>query len=291
MNSYTVHKLTDSHAHLYFDKLRDQLDLVLENAVANGLGIIINVGVDVETSKEAVRQTIDFRLRGNDKESGNNSLKIYSTIGIHPHEGVNYPTKESEIQNDLEALKDLYLNNQSLVVGIGECGLDFFFEHNAGFVESGLIVEEKKKSQMRLFEAQIVLVNELQLPLIVHCRDAWTEMLPYLNQFNGVLHCYSGNTKITKQVLETNLYISFAGNITYPKNDWLRESLKMIPLERVLIETDSPFLAPQSKRGQPNEPANIREVAERVAQVKGISVEEVARQTTQNVIKVFNLNA
>lgn len=286
--------LTDSHAHLFFDEEYKPInpsrtpsteltpEAIVKRAYQNGVATIINVGTDVEKSKRAIEQV---------DQLGRLGVKLYATIGIHPHEGVNYPTKELELQKDIEALKDLYLLNQSLVVGVGECGLDFFFEYNAGFVESGLTVEEKKQAQIKIFEAQINLAKELSLPLIVHCRDAWPEMMSYLNQFKGVLHCYSGNTEITKQVLESDQFISFAGNITYPKNDWLRESLKMIPLDRILIETDSPFLAPHGKRGLPNEPANVKEVAECIAEVKGIIFEEVARQTTENAKKVFNIGS
>lgn len=158
-----------------------------------------------------------------------------------------------------------------------------------------------KDLQRKLFQAQIDLAKKLNLPLVVHCRDdrskdpqnseTWDEVLNMVGEHPTILHCYSGLLHTTNYLLRTtNLFISFAANITYPKNEYLREAAKIIPLNKILLETDSPFLAPQSKRGQRNEPSAVKEIAELIADLKGISVEEVADQTTQNAKKIFNID-
>ena len=142
--------------------------------------------------------------------------------------------------------------------------------------------------------------KKLNLPLIIHCRDdrskdpenseAWDDTLEILGDQSAILHCYSGLSHNTSYILHTtNLTVSFAGNITYPKNEYLREAVKLLPLDRIVLETDSPFLAPQSKRGQRNEPSSVKEIAELIADLKGVSFEEVASQTTQNAKSVFNI--
>ena len=180
-------------------------------------------------------------------------------------------------------------------MAIGECGLDYKD-----------VDEQAKKLQKPLFQAQIDLAKKLNLPLIVHCRDcgstsspptktssssAWDETLEIIGDQTAILHCYSGLTHTTNYILHaTNLIVSFATNITYPKNEYLREAAKILPLDKILLETDSPFLAPQSKRGQRNEPSAIAEIAQLIADLKGISFEEVAAQTTRNAKTILNIN-
>lgn len=272
--------LIDTHAHLFFENLKDHLDEVLENASSVDLSFIINIGVDLDTSLEAIQQA----------KLNKRQVKIYSTIGLHPHDSSNPVINEVNIQDYIEKLKQIYLESKQFIVGIGECGLDFYREVN----------NQTKALQRIVFEKQIDLAKELNLPLIIHCRDAlstgsgpsaWDEMIPYLNGLKGILHCFSGNSEVTKKVLQSDLYISFAANITYPKNDYLRESAKLIPLDRLLIETDSPFLSPQDKRGETNEPANVLEVAKCLAEIKEVSLKEVSIQTSRNAVQIFNLPA
>ena len=249
--------LIDTHAHLYWDSFKEDFDAVIARAVAAGVSTIINIGVDVETSRKALNQKVD--------------LPVYSTIGIHPH--------ESFLDGDITELEKIYFSNPEKVVAVGECGLDYYENKN------------DKLNQKKLFQAQIDLAKKLNLPLIVHCREAWDETLEMLGDQPAILHCYSGSSQTTLRLRsgQANLYVSFAANITYPKNEYLREAAKILPLDRILLETDSPFLAPQSKRGQRNEPAAVAEIAQLIADLKGISLEQVATQTTKNALTVFSL--
>lgn len=279
--------LIDTHAHLYWDSYKEDFDEMIAKAIDAGVSTIINVGVDVEKSQEALDQT-----KGTKWPTG---LTVYSTIGIHPHESVKYTSVES-MQKDMDKLEQIYLSDPEKVVAVGECGLDYKD-----------VDEKARKLQKPLFQAQIDLAKKLNLPLVVHCRDcgstsspptktssspAWDETLEMLGNQTAILHCYSGLLHHTQYIIRnTNFYVSFAANITYPKNEYLRKAAKLLPLERILLETDSPFLAPQSKRGQRNEPAAVSEIAQLIADLKGISFEEVAKQTTQNTREILRLRS
>lgn len=268
---------TDSHAHLYWDSFRLDLDAVLDRAAQAGVNTIINIGTNLETSKTAAGQKSD-------------KVKIYSTIGIHPHDWEKYITNFSvSIRDDIEGLRGVSLANRSKIIAVGECGLDYHFQHNPGYKPSTLPVNQIKQIQRQLFKKQVDLAKDLNLPIVVHCRDAWDEILDYLDGCSGVLHCYSGGQDTTKKVMGTSLFIAFATNITYPRNDYLWEAAKIIPLERILLETDAPFLAPLSIRGQRNEPVYVLEVAKKLAEIKGVRPEEVAKCTTENAYTLFGL--
>lgn len=246
--------LTDTHAHLYWDSFKEDFDQVIKRAVDAGVSIIINVGVDIETSQKALAQAQKIK-----------SIKVYPTFGVHPHEHGN----NARIPTDIDPS----------FVAIGECGLDFKD-----------VDEKTKQLQRQLFQAQIDLAKKLNLPLIVHCREAWDETIEMTKDHFGIYHCYSGLPPTTQKVLSTKFLVSFAGNLTYPKNEYLREAVQTLPLDRIVLETDCPFLPPQSKRGQRNEPANILEIAQLIAEIKGVSLEEVASQTTKNMNLLFNIN-
>ena len=284
--------LIDTHAHLYWDSYKEDLAAVIQRSIEAGVTTIINVGVDVEKSKIALEQA-----QGDlSKIPG---FSAYSTIGIHPHEAVEY-SNDVSIQQDMGKLEQLYLSDTSKVVAVGECGLDFFFDSNPDHNPSTLSISEQKNLQRKLFQAQIDLAKELNLPLIVHCRDdrsqnpenseAWDKVIEMVDSYPTILHCYSGLPSTTNLVLSsTNLLVSFAATLTYPKNEYLREAAELIPLERIVLETDCPFLPPQSKRGQRNEPANIFEIAKLIAELKGLSFEDVSSQTSTNVAQIFAL--
>ncbi len=257
--------LADTHAHLYWDNFQDDLDQVIQRAVQAGVSYIINIGVDVKTSKKALEQAKKIK-----------SLTVKSTIGIHPHESLRYA--QGKLSEDIEKLMEIHRNSGNKVVGVGECGLDY-----------KEVDEKTKQAQRRLFQAQIDLAKKLNLPLIVHCREAWDEVLEMTKDHFGIYHCYSGDLSITQKVLSSRFLVSFACNLTYPKNEYLREAVKILPLERIVLETDSPFLPPQVKRGQRNEPANVLEVARAIAEIKNLSTEEIARQTTANVVNLFSI--
>jgi TatD DNase family protein len=283
--------LIDTHAHLYWESYREDFDQMIQRALDAGISTIINIGVDLEKSQAALDQ-----IKNTNWPS---SLSVYSTIGIHPHEANKYTSPET-MQKDMDKLEEIYLSDARKVVGIGECGLDFFFDNNPDYNPSALSLDQQKYLQIKLFENHINLAKKLNLPLIVHCRDdrskdptnseAWDKVLEMVGNYPTILHCYSGLSSTTQKTLsKDNLLISFAANITYPKNEYLREAVKILPLDRILLETDSPFLAPQSKRGQRNEPSAVKEIAELIADLKEISVEEVADQTTQNAKKMFKI--
>ena len=279
--------LTDTHAHLYWDSFKEDFNEMIQRTLDAGVTTLINVGVDVEKSEEAVEQAQNTNWP--------KKMSVYSTIGIHPHEAVKYSSNpDVSIREDINKLRELYQSSTSKVVAVGECGLDFLFESNPNFVPSSLAPQQIKDLQQKLFQAQIDLAKELKLPLIVHCRDdrsknpenseAWDEVLKMAGDYPTILHCYSGLLHTTYSILHTtNLYVSFAATITYPKNEFLREAAKILPLEKIILETDCPFLPPQSKRGQRNEPSSVLEIAQLIADLKGISLEKVADQTTKNV--------
>ncbi|MBI2600599.1 TatD family hydrolase [Candidatus Daviesbacteria bacterium] len=276
--------LIDTHAHLFWESYQNDLDQVIQRSLEAGITEVINVGVDVNLSKVAANLTSD-------------KIKFYSTIGIHPHEAIKYLSDES-IHIDIAILEEIYRLNPQKVIAVGECGLDYLFNKDYNGHNSYKDYREKQK---KLFQAQIDLAKKLNLPLLVHCRDdrsrnpssseAWDENLEMIKNHYGILHCYSGLMATTKKAIDSNFLISFAGNITYPKNEYLKETVKMLPLEKIALETDCPFLAPQSIRGQRNEPSSVKEVAQTVAEIKGISVEDVAEQTTKNVEKILRLRS
>lgn len=289
--------LTDTHTHLYWESFQKDFDQVIQRALDAGVTTIINVGVDVEKSKEALRQVREIKW-----PSG---MIVYSTIGIHPHEAVKYASngqtlhdRDTFVQKDIEALEQIYISNPKKVVAIGECGLDYLFEINDLHPNQDLPPEQTKVLQKQLFQAQIDLAKKLKLPLIVHCRDdrsknpnnieAWDEVIEMTKDHFGIYHCYSGLTQTTNSILQkTNFLISFAGNLTYSKNEYLKDAAKVIPIDRMAVETDCPFLPPQNKRGQRNEPSNVLEIAQLISNLKGISLEEVSHQTTANTARIF----
>lgn len=286
--------LTDTHAHLYWEDFQEDFDEMIKRAISAGVSTIINVGVDVEKSQAALEQ-----VQNTNWPPG---MTVYSTIGIHPHEALRLAEftpysvtglaqdKLSDIDvsihEDIGKLEQIYLSNTTKVVAVGECGLDYME-----------VDEQIKKLQRQLFQAQINLAKKLKLPILVHCRDdrsknpnnteAWDEVVDLVKDHFGILHCYSGLPETTQKALKTNFLISFAGNLTYPKNDYLKEAAKIIPLDKIVLETDCPFLSPQSKRGQRNEPANLIEIVQGLAEIKGVSFVKIAQRTTANVQKFF----
>lgn len=273
--------LTDTHAHLYWDSFKEDFDEIIKRSLDAGISTIINVGVDVEKSKESLRQT--------QEELANiPGLNAYSTIGIHPHEVLRY-TQDKLLLEDIEKLEEIYQSSLGKVVAVGECGLDYLE-----------VTEKQKDLQKKLFQAQIDLAKKLNLPLIVHCREdrsknpqnteCWDKVIEMTKDHFGIYHCYSGLPQTTNPILQTtNFLVSFAATLTYPKNEYLRDAAKTIPLDRIVLETDCPFLPPQSKRGQRNEPSTVKEIAQLIADLKRVSFGEVARQTTQNAKKLFNV--
>lgn len=276
--------LVDTHAHLYWESFENDFPQVIQRAIDTGIDTTINVGVDVNKSQIAT-----------DLETANPQIKFYSSIGIHPHEAYLY-TDDQKLLTDTTVLEKIYQENPKKVIGVGECGLDYLI--NPQFNPHNLTIEQLKQLQIKLFKAQIDLAKKLNLPLLIHCRDdrsknpqntkCWDEVIELTKDHFGIYHCYSGLLPTTHN-LSPNFLVSFAGNLTYPKNSYLQEAVKLIPLEKIVLETDCPFLPPQSIRGQRNEPSAVKEIAQFVADLKGVTFEEVASQTTSNFNTLFRL--
>ncbi len=247
--------MIDTHAHL--DMLKTEEDLIDS---INSLDYIITIGCD----KEEIYKAIDI---------ANKYDNVYASIGYHPYD-IKGLTDE-----DIKQLKKLALGNEK-VVAIGEAGLDYYRDITP------------KNLQWEFFEKQIALAKELNLPLIVHSRSANEDTVKILQEnapypASGIIHCFGGDIPMMEKCVDMGFYISFAGNITYPKADNLREVLKRTPLDRLLLETDSPFLSPQKRRGKPNKPSNIFYTLEFVADFLDIDKEELEKIIDQNAHRLF----
>ncbi len=281
--------LIDTHAHLFWDSYKEDIHNVIDNAVSAGVGTVINVGVDLALSRIATEQA---------KIISHDGFKVYSAIAIHPEEAVRYINNEEQIGKDIEELEKIYTENPETVVAVGECGLDFAYFNKEGYLPEGSTVEIAQDAQRKLFKAQIALAKKLDLPLLIHCRDdrsrnfqnteCWDEVIELTSDWKGIYHCYSGLLPTTESVIKnTDFLVSFAGNLTYPKNDYLKEAVRILPLDRIVLETDCPFLPPQSIRGKRNEPSSVAEIARNISEIKSTGYDRVAEQTTENFKKLF----
>lgn len=292
-------KLVDTHAHLFWESYKDDLEEVLDRCVKNGVTAIVNVGVDVELSQKALDQVEVLTNRNSSFSTKvEKYITFYSSVAIHPEEAIKYSGKspESRIKEDINKLEDIYRQNPEKVIAVGECGLDYDYFTRDGYLPENISIEQAKDLQIKLFQAQIDLAKKLNLPLLIHCRDnrlinpenteCWDEVIKMTRNHFGIYHCYSGLQPTTYN-LPPNFLVSFAGNITYKKNEYLREAIKFLPLEKIVLETDCPFLAPQSIRGQRNEPSSVKEIAQLIADLKDVTFEKVAEQTTHNFIQLL----
>jgi TatD DNase family protein len=249
----------DTHCHLDFPEYDLDRDEVVRQAKENGVSYIINIGSSLQGSRRAAELSEKYDC-------------VYATVGIHPHEADVF---NLSMLTELEALA-----KKKKVVAIGEIGLDYFKNYS------------KQENQLSLFIALLKLAKALNLPLVIHSRQADKETLGILKDampIKAVIHCFSGPAEFLNHCLELGFFISFTCNITYKKADNLRQLLKVTPLEKLFLETDAPFLPAEGCRGKRNEPAFVRRLAQEVAAIKGISVEEVARVTSDNAKKFFNL--
>ena len=244
----------DTHCHLFL--LERDVAEVLAEARGRGVGTVVVPGIDPETSRAAVELADSFR-------------GVFATAGMHPHDASRFDARAGA------EIEELLANPH--VVAVGECGLDFFRMHSP--------VED----QERTLRAQAALAQDAGLPLVVHVRDAWDAVLRLLDEGSPdvVIHCFTGDVSIARECVARGWHLSFAGNITYPKNDHLRDAAAAIPLDRVLVETDSPFLAPQRLRGRDNAPANVLDVIEAIAIARGMHVEDVTSASADNARRAF----
>ncbi len=249
--------LIDTHSHLDDEQYNNDREEVIERARQNGVDKIINVSFDLVSAKKAV---------GLAQKHEN----IFAAVGCHP--------KSQEESGYIFNKNDfLAIAQQPKVVAIGECGLEL---KNPGDLAS----------QQEIFQTQIDLAKQLNLPLVIHCRNAHQEMIEILGKagkVKGVIHCFSGSWQSAQRYLEMDFYLSFNGIITYAGD--YDKVVKNMPLERLLLETDCPYLAPAPLRGQRNEPAHVKYVAQRVAEIRGEPVEKIAAITTQNARDLFVL--
>ncbi len=245
----------DTHCHLFL------LDLepadVVETAKRAGVDRLICVGVDVETS--ALSAQLADSLEG-----------VFATAGMHPHDASAFDAAA--------AARIEEMLGDPRVIGVGECGLDYFR------------MRSPAADQMRALRTHISWSNESGKPMVVHVRDAWPDVLRVLDEGSAehvVIHCFSGDADIARECAARGYYASFAGNVTYPKNEHLRQAAAAVPIDRILVETDSPFLSPQKKRGESNHPANVMLTLDALARVRGDDVEKLVVAATENSRAAF----
>lgn len=254
--------LIDTHAHLDYPHLHDQLDDVLARAAEAGIRNVISIGVKLSTSDKpkAIAEAYDH---------------VYCSVGIHPHEAENEP-----LACDIEAI--LKAADHPKVVAIGEAGLDYFYDN------------APRDLQAKSLRAQITVARQLDVPIIIHARDADEDMAAILEDeyakgpYRGVLHCFSSGEMLARRALAIGFYISFSGIVTFKSAKEIQKVASIVPADRLLVETDAPFLAPVPMRGQKNEPAFTRHTAAFLADLRGISLEELAKITTENAARLFS---
>ncbi len=251
--------LFDTHAHLDDARFDEDRDSVIARLQEEGISLVVNVGADMESSRSSVDLARKYSF-------------IYAAVGVHPDEtGV-------LTEKDMDELKAL--SRWDKVVAIGEIGLDY---HNNG---------APKEVQKRWFQRQLSLARELNMPYIIHDRDAHGDTLAILKEtgyFNGVLHCFSGSAEMAKEVVKLGMMVSFAGPVTFKNAPKTKEAAKAVPLEQLMVETDSPYLSPEPYRGKRNDSSRVRFVAEEIARLHGISLEEAAHITMENGKRFFHI--
>jgi TatD DNase family protein len=254
--------LVDSHCHLNFEQLSSQLDDVVARAADAGIGHMLTIGTKL-------REFDDVRSIAERYDN------IHCSVGVHPH--------EAETEGDeVSTARLVELSSHPRVVAIGETGLDYFYEH------------APRELQKKSFRVHIEAARETGLPLIVHTRNADTDTINILREeyekgpFTGVIHCFSSGWEVAEKSMEIGFYISISGIVTFKAAEELRDHVKLIPLDKLLVETDSPYLAPVPKRGKSNEPSFVAHTAAKVAEIKALDLEELAETTTNNFFNLFN---
>jgi TatD DNase family protein len=247
----------DSHCHVSYDGVGLA---AVERAVEAGVTRVVTIGTDVERSREAIDTARAGRAAG---------LRLWATAGVHPHDAV----------GGIGGLAELLAEPE--VVAVGECGLDYHYEHSP------------RAAQLEVFEAQVELAHRLNLPLVVHTRDAWADTFAVLDAAGvperTVIHCFSGGPDEARECLDRGAVLSFSGIVTFKNAAGVREAAQLCPLDRLLVETDAPFLAPVPHRGRPNEPAWVTVVGAAVAAARGVAADVVERATWATTEQVFGL--
>jgi TatD DNase family protein len=276
-------RLIDTHAHVNFNGFKDDADEVIERAFEKGIQMF-SVGSQIDTSKRAVHYA--------EKYDG-----IWAIVGLHPIHLVEHHVDQQEVnfKSRREAFNyDEYkkLASHKKVIGIGECGLDYFHIDDVLGENKDLI-----KHQKEIFRKQIALSVELNKPLAIHCRGAYDDVIEMMHTFikdtgktpRALMHCYLGDKKQADAFIRLGFYISFSGIITFKNAGDLTEVVKHVPLEKIVVETDCPYLSPEPMRGRRNEPAYVEYTARKVAEIKGVTPEEVFSHTTNNAKTLFSI--
>lgn len=253
--------LVDTHCHLTMPEFNEDRDEVIKRAIDNCVVKMINIGYDYESSLEGIKLAEKYP-------------EVFTTIGFHPHESKYFSPQI------LEKFKPLISHPK--VVGIGETGLDFYKNYSP------------KDEQKTVFRKLIKLAQEYNLPLIIHCRDAYPSVFKILEEEKSsnlkiIFHCFSGNTEVAQACIDKGYFISLAGPITFKNAKELKEVVQKIPLDHLLIETDAPYLTPEPKRGKRNEPENVRFIAKKIAEILKESEGVVAQNVFHNALSLFNL--
>ncbi|MGN0914170.1 MAG: TatD family hydrolase [Alphaproteobacteria bacterium] len=252
--------LVDSHCHLDFNDFEEDFEEVLNRAKENGVTTILNAGNNINELEQQLELSEKYPF-------------IYTAVGVHPHNASEY--------KDIKAEDFIAQTKHKKVVGIGECGLDYYYDYSP------------KEEQVKVFVEQIRAAQQTGLPLIIHTRDADEDTIEILKEeykkapFSGEIHCFSSSKKLAEFALSIGFYLSASGIITFNKSNDLRDIFAEVPLDRLLVETDAPFLAPIPMRGRRNEPSFVLHTAEKLAQIKDISLEELAQITSDNFFKLF----
>jgi len=253
--------LVDSHCHLDFPDFADDLDAIVARAAAAGIGRMVTISTRVKR----LRELLDIAERFPD---------VYCSVGTHPH--------HADEEDGIPADELVELTKHPKVVALGEAGLDNFYQHGSS------------EAQERGFRAHIAAARKTGLPLVIHTRDADDDCGRVLDDemtkgsFRAVLHCYTGGRELAMKAISLGLSISFTGILTFKKSQALRDLAAELPADRIMVETDSPYLAPGKFRGKRNEPSYVVEVAKVLAETRGVSLEEISRQTTENFFRLFS---
>lgn len=251
----------DTHAHLDDEQYSEDQETVIKRAYEAGVQLMVNVGYNVTSAQNTLELTQKFDF-------------IYGAVGLHPHEAQDLNEKSLQILRQMA--------QRPRIVAIGEIGLDYYYDHSP------------RDTQHKVFREMIKLAREVGLPIIIHDRDAHEDTLRIVKEENageigGVFHCYSGSWPLAQEILELGFYLALGGALTFKNARKAVEVVREIPLEKLLIETDCPYLTPVPYRGKRNEPAYVIQVAEAIAAIKGLSVEKVARATLANGKRLFGI--
>lgn len=256
----------DTHSHYNDEKFNEDRENIIEETYKEGITKFVCAGYNIPSSLDSLEMSKKYEF-------------IYSICGISPND---IPQFEQKLWKDIDEIsKIIKQNKDKKLVAIGEIGLDYYWN------------KENKELQKQAFIKQIELANELELPIVIHSRDASVDTIEILktNQVHkkGIFHCCQLNQEMIRQALELGYYISFAGPITFKNAKNADECVKMVPMDRILIETDSPYLAPEPNRGKRNDCRNVKYVAQRIANIKELPLEEVAKITYENAMRIFEI--